>query len=463
MIKVVLNDIIKVISGGTPKTSINEYWDDGKIGWLSVNDFNNDNRYVYDSEKKITELGVKNSNTKFLKRGDIIISARGTVGVLAQIGKPMCFNQSCFGIRGKENIVDTDYLYYSLKNYVQHIVKRSQGSVFDTINLASFNLMELQIPKEIETQKKIAKVLSDLDAKIEVNNQINAKLEAMAKTLYEYWFVQFDFPFDFAQGKPSLNGKPYKSSGGKMVYNEELKREIPEGWEDSTFETIAEIIGGSTPSKAIDENFTTSENTPWITPRDLSLNKGKKYITRGELDVTEKGIKSASLKILPKDTVLLSSRAPIGYLAISRENVTTNQGFKSFVPKENYPVEFVFYCIKNQIPKIEAYSSGSTFKEVSASTLKSITISTPRKEVLFTYKKIAKPIFEKQNYLEQENQKLAELRDWLLPMLMNGQVSVGENPNIDLAEEAKKRGQMMKEMNENIGMVAEEKDEYNSK
>ncbi|MCM4168050.1 hypothetical protein KCTC52924_01124 [Arenibacter antarcticus] len=289
----------------------------------------------------------------------------------------------------------------------------------------------------INIQKQIAKVLSDLDAKIEVNNKINQELEAMAKTLYDYWFVQFDFPFDFAQGKPAANGKPYKSSDGKMVYNEQLKREIPEGWKDGTFETISTIIGGSTPSKAIIENFTSDRHMSWITPKDLSLNKGNKFITRGEWDVTEQGIKRASLKIMPKGTVLLSSRAPIGYLAISREEVTTNQGFKSFVPKKGYSPEFIFYCVKNLIPKIEANSSGSTFKEVSASTLRTISISIPEPEILEEYYKISKPIFKKQDLIELENQKLTELRDWLLPMLMNGQVTVGE------AEEE-------------LGMVAEE-------
>lgn len=259
MIKVVLSSIIDIISGGTPKTSVDEYWNNGDIGWLSVTDFNNDTRYVYNSEKKITETGLKESNTKLLQFGDIIISARGTVGALAQIGKPMCFNQSCFGIRGKKEIVDNDFLYYALKNYVQHIKKRSQGSVFDTINLKSFDLMELEIPQSIKSQQKIAKVLSDLDAKIELNNKINAELEAMAKTLYEYWFVQFDFPFDFAQGKPvpvtepvEVPGlqqaqspqKPYKSSGGRMVWNEELKREIPEGWEVKTIGDYCKSTGG---------------------------------------------------------------------------------------------------------------------------------------------------------------------------------------------------------------------------
>src|SRR5699024_3487640 len=234
------------ISGGTPKTTEPKYWENGNIGWLSVTDFNNDDRYVYTSEKKITQLGVEESSTKLLGRGDIIISARGTVGVLAQIGKPMCFNQSCFGIRGKEEIVDTDFLYYALKNYVEHIIRRSHGSVFNTINLASFRLMELEIPNLISTQKRIAKTLSDLDAKIELNNKINQELEAMAKTLYDYWFVQFDFPAYLSGTLSGVEG--YKSSGGKMVYNEELKREIPEGWENGVLSDIADITMGQSPA-----------------------------------------------------------------------------------------------------------------------------------------------------------------------------------------------------------------------
>src|SRR5690606_35319232 len=118
MNRVILNDCISIISGGTPKTTNPDYWENGNIGWLSINDFNNDLRKVYRSEKKITEKGLKESSTKLLEIGDLIISARGTVGVLAQIGTPMAFNQSCFGLRGKEGVIENTYLYYALKNYI---------------------------------------------------------------------------------------------------------------------------------------------------------------------------------------------------------------------------------------------------------------------------------------------------------------------------------------------------------
>jgi type I restriction enzyme S subunit len=272
--------------------------------------------------------------------------------------------------------------------------------------------LDISLPK-IQIQEKIAFVLSALDSKIELNNRINAELEAMVKTIYDYWFVQFDFP--------DKNGKPYKSSGGKMVWNNELKREIPEGWEALTLDCLGDIIGGSTPSREI-ESYFTKDGTSWITPKDLSLNVGNKFIKKGEIDVTKSGRNAASLNILPKGSVLMSSRAPVGYLAIARNDVTTNQGFKSFIPKSNFTTEYLYYTIKNLMPVIENNASGSTFKEVSGSVLKTIYGLAPVKEKVISFTKIVEPMFCRQENLEEENQQLASLRDWLLPMLMNGQV-----------------------------------------
>jgi type I restriction enzyme S subunit len=264
-------------------------------------------------------------------------------------------------------------------------------------------------------QEMAANVLSAIEDKIELNNRISAELEAMAKTLYDYWFVQFDFP--------NANGKPYKTSGGKMVYNPTLKRDIPEGWEAGTLEDLGQIVGGSTPSTQSPENFTT-EGTPWITPNDLSNNQGNKFISRGRQDVSAEGIKSASLKKYPAGTVLLSSRAPIGYMAISRNEVTTNQGFKSFIPNKGYSSEFIYYTVNNSLKAITQYASGSTFKEVSGGTLKTVKVVLPIMNISDAFKNKVQSIFRKQDFIERENAQLTQLRDWLLPMLMNGQVTV---------------------------------------
>ncbi|MDD2984601.1 MAG: restriction endonuclease subunit S [Crocinitomicaceae bacterium] len=369
-------------------------------------------------------------NTPYLQKGDIIISARGTVGALAQIGEPMCFNQSCFGIRGKQNLVDTDFLYYSLKNYVKNIVKRSQGSVFNTINLNSFDIMEITIPKSISTQKQIAKVLSDLDAKIEVNNKINQELEAMAKTLYDYWFVQFDFPFDFEQGKPDTNGKPYKSSGGKMVYNEELKREVPEGWEDGVLSDIAEITMGQSPAGS-----SYNEEGNGVVFYQGSTDFGKRFpsVRKHTTEAT---------RMAEEYDILLSVRAPVGTLNQAMEKCCIGRGLAALREK-NGSISFLWSQMEYfQQTFDRRNTAGTTFGSITKDDLFKLKLCIPNKQVLELFKKNADPFHEMIIVNSKENEKLAELRDWLLPMLMNGQVRVGE-------------------LEERFGMVAEEREKYN--
>ncbi|MES2781097.1 MAG: restriction endonuclease subunit S [Bacteroidota bacterium] len=415
-----LSSVIDIISGGTPKTDVEEYWKGGNIGWLSVTDFNNDQKYVYETEKKITEKGLNNSNTKLLQKDDIIISARGTVGALSMIGKPMCFNQSCFGIRGKRGIVDNTFLYYYLKNYVQHVKKRSQGSVFDTINLASFDMMDVDIPK-LETQKKIASVLSALDSKIELNNRINTTLEQMAKTLYDYWFVQFDFP--------NKNGKPYKSSGGKMVWSEELKREIPEGWEVNSLSNYITIERGiSYKGTELGES-----GIPMINLNSFHLDgrfkfEGTKYFTgvvnrnkqikTGDLmvattDVTRNAYIIGKSFILPdlfKDQVVAS--CDIAKLNISEK-------------LDKYYLDMLFNS-NNYHKYIKGFASGTLVLHLDTSGIGWYKAIIPPKDLLNKYALFKENIDSKKTLTFKENQQLSQLRDWLLPMLMNGQVKVGE-------------------------------------
>lgn len=327
------------------------------------------------------------------------------------------------------------FLYYLLKSL--DFSRLNSGSAQPSLNRNYIYPVKLKAPKDYNSQRRIASVLANLDSKIELNNRINAELEAMAKLIYDYWFVQFDFPDE--------KGRPYKSSGGKMVYNHELKREIPEGWGKVSLLEVGDIIGGSTPSRAKDEYFAKGgEGTSWITPKDLSIHKGKKFISYGELDVTDAGRKSASLKIMPTGTVLLTSRAPVGYMAIAREPVTTNQGFKSIVPNDGFSTEYVFHTVQLYLPAIIKKATGSTFAEISSSTLKTIEIASPSKKLIDEFTVLAAPIFKKQDLLEQENQELASLRDWLLPMLMNGQVKVGKRKDYETTEEL----QLVAEINE---------------
>lgn len=169
-----LSELMDVISGGTPKTSKPEYWN-GSIPWLTVKDFNNDKRYVYQTEKNITKEGLENSSTKLLDKGDMIISARGTVGELASIPYQMAFNQSCYGLRAKEDLITSDFLYYLIKYNINILKQQTHGSVFDTITKDTFDGIEVDIP-DLDEQKRISSLLSYLDDKIELNIKINKNL-----------------------------------------------------------------------------------------------------------------------------------------------------------------------------------------------------------------------------------------------------------------------------------------------
>jgi len=416
MSKVTLSKIIDIISGGTPKTSISEYWDNGTIGWLSVTDFNNDIRYVYDTEKKITEAGMENSNTRLLQKDDLIISARGTVGALAQIGTPMCFNQSCFGLRGKKGIVENGFLYYCLKNYVSNIKRRSQGSVFDTINLQSFDLMEIDIPN-ISTQQKIAAVLSALDAKIELNQRINAELESMAKTLYDYWFVQFEFPNE--------KGKPYKSAGGKMVWNEELKREIPLGWEVEELGKHSQTFRGVTYKKEDVKKPSDKNTIPILRATNIS---------NGVIDVNDMVYVPEELvsedQMMEKFDVLITmssgSKAHVGKNAFYYYDDKVS--FGAFCSKLSANKSMRFYVnIHMQSDGFKKYISnvglGTNINNLTNKHITEYKLLIPPKEILLQFENTVEGFYNKIGNNMKESQTLTELRDWLLPMLMNGQVS----------------------------------------
>lgn len=193
-------------------------------------------------------------------------------------------------------------------------------------------------------------------------------------------------------------------------------------WTIGTISNLGTVVGGSTPSKAKPEYYAES-GIAWITPKDLSINKSK-FISHGENDITELGLKNSSATIMPKGTVLFSSRAPIGYIAVAAGEITTNQGFKSVIPKSEIGTAFVYFFLKYNLPIIEGMASGSTFKEVSGSTMKNIPAVIPDTETLARFNDFCAPIFAQQKSLEEQNQSLATLRDNLLLKLMSGEIDV---------------------------------------
>ena len=403
-----LSKVIDIISGGTPSTSKIEYWN-GDIYWLSIVDFGNKNKYVYDTEKKITKAGLENSATKLLRVNDIIISARGTVGAMAMLKKEMAFNQSCFGLRANEEFLNQDFLFYYLKYYMRALKAKTQGSVFETINLDTFDMIEIDVP-DLDRQKNIAKILSDIDNKIEINNDINKELELLAKTIYDYWFVQFDFPDE--------NGKPYKTSGGKMVYNEELKREIPEGWK-------VENLYKNSLTKFIETGVDLFDKKEYLATADVS---GNDIVSSNTIEYETRESR-ANMQPIENSVWFAKMKNSIKHLYFGEyskemiEKYILSTGFCGLKCK-NDSLEYINAFINSGYFEMhkDKVAHGATQEAVNNSDLKAIKMIIPCEELLNRFHNKTKQLYEKIYLNKLENQKLSELRNLLLPLLMNGQV-----------------------------------------
>ena len=395
-----VEDICDFIGGSQPAKSefINEP-KEGYVRLIQTRDYKTDAFPTYIPEK---------STRKFCDVDDVMIGRYG----------PPIF-QICRGLKGAYNVallkakpkkgIDREFLYYFLKQdavfqYVDKLSARTGGQT--GVDLVSLNKYPVRVPTDIDDQEKLVASLVAIDKKIELNNRINAELEAMAKTLYDYWFVQFDFP--------DANGKPYKTSGGKMVYNPTLKREIPEGWSDKTLSQIANITMGQSPegSSYNDEGVGTifyqgSTDFGWLFPTT------RQYTT-------------APSRMAKKGDILLSVRAPVGDMNIANTDCCIGRGLAALNSKTGSD-GFLFYVMKYFKQIFDRRNSeGTTFGSITKNDLHSLTLAYPTSDLLKKYDEIVtnynKMIFER----SLENRELIQLRDWLLPMLMNGQVTVGE-------------------------------------
>lgn len=371
-----LGEIIQLIGGGTPKTSVPEYWG-GNIPWLSVSDFNNGKKYVFTAEKHITQLGLNNSSTKLLHKDDIIISARGTVGVVAMIGSDMAFNQSCYGIRNKD-VVDKQYLYYLLINSVNGLKQNAYGGVFDTITRETFDLIDVILPP-LDEQCRIAAILSSLDDKIDLLHRENATLEQMAETLFHQWFVveakeewkegKLGDEFAFTMGQ-SPNGDSFNEEGiGIPMY---------QGNADFGFRFPTRRVFTTQPTRFAEVNDT-----------------------------------------------LISVRAPVGAQNMATERCCIGRGVAAFRYKSNPSYySYTYYKLKSLLEEIRQFNdNGTVFGSISKSDFENLDIMIPDDETIEMFQKQVKVIDDKIINNNNEIQTLIQTRDGLLPKLMSGEVN----------------------------------------
>ena len=375
-----------------------------------------DTNFTHQNLPFISEADTKRLSKYILIEGDIVFSRVGSIDRNVYVDKNhegWMFSGRCIRVRADKNKVNPRYLSYYFKqnSFKKMMMNLAVGATMPSLNTKIMNSIELDLlPRE--NQDKIANILSAIDDKIQINNQINQELEAMAKTLYDYWFVQFDFP--------DQNGNPYKSSGGKMVYNPELKREIPEGWGVEKIEDIAQTGSGGTP-KSTNSSYYTDGEVPWINSGELS----RTVITSTSNFITEEGLKNSNAKLFPSGTILVAMYgATAGKVSFLAFEASTNQAICAIMLSD---VRMRYY-LKNVIEDLYQYlvnlSTGSARDNLSQDMIKNIKVVIPSNEILDRYYYFSNNIIKELTKKQQENEQLIQLRDWLLPMLMNGQVKV---------------------------------------
>jgi len=382
-----LSEVIELIGGGTPKTSRPEYWN-GDIPWLSVKDFNNGFRYVYETEKTITQLGLEKSSTNLLQRDDVIISARGTVGELATVPFPMAFNQSCYGLRARTGIVTSDYLYYLIKHNVSVLKKNTHGSVFDTITRNTFENIEVEIPS-IERQEKIASILRDYDEKIELNNKINNNLEQQAQSIFTNEFLTLDT--------------------------------LPTNWKRASLIEIAEYQNGL----AMQKYRPTSSETGIPVLKIRELRQGH---CDDNSELCSPNIKREYL-IHDGDVIFSWSGSLLVDFWCGGICGLNQHLFK--VTSNNYDKWFYYVWTKHYLESFIAIASGkaTTMGHIKRNELSKAEVLIPNESEYKRIGALLKPIYDSIIINRRENKKLALLRDTLLPKLMSGELDIS---NIDI-------------------------------
>ena len=406
-----LGDVADIVNGATPSTHNSENYD-GSIIWITPKDLSDQKqKIIRRGQRNISEIGFNNCSAQMIPPYNILMSSRAPIGLLAINENECCTNQGFKNIVLDKSICDTDYMYYYLQFHMKEIEALGSGTTFKEISKSALQGLEIRLPN-LEKQRDIAKCLSDLDRKIELNKQINDNLEAMAKQLYDYWFVQFDFPNE--------EGKPYKSSGGVMVWNEKLKRKIPQGWSAAKIKDVAQTYSGGTPTST-NSVYYDGGDIPWINSGELN----NPIITNTTNYITEEGLNNSSAKLYPQDTVLVALYgATAGKVSLLSFEACSNQAVCGVIPQNKIMTTYIRYYLSSLYEHFITLSSGSARDNISQDTIKNTILPIPQGKILKEFSDAVAPIISKIIANQKEMENLTKQRDELLPLLMNGQASV---------------------------------------
>ena len=393
----------KIVSGGTPSTTMLEYWN-GNIPWTRSSVLLDP--YLKSGEKFITAEGLRNSSSVLIPKNNLLVSSRVSVGNISISAIDVAISQDVTGIIINKAYARSEFLYWYLKQHIKKLVLISQGTTIQGFTRKELAKLLVFLPS-LSEQQKIASILSGVDALIESTQEVIAKTERLKKSLMQKLLTKGIGHTEFREVKSML---------GKY-------ERIPKGWGIKKLDEIGNIIGGGTPDSTNKKYW--NGNILWATPTDITKLQTNQ-IENTERKITKQGLDNSSAKLLPKGTILITSRATIGECAIATQPIATNQGFQSIICNDrNFDRMCIFYLIRYHKSKLLRLAYGTTFLEINKSEIKKAIISIP--SLLSEQQKIASILSRVDAYIQknQEYKKKAELlKKGLMQKLLTGQIRV---------------------------------------
>ena len=415
-----LSSVAQLESGHTPSRKHPDYWDGG-IPWIGIKDATeNHGRTLSDTYQHVSELGLKNSSARLLPENTVCLSRTASVGFVVVMGRQMATSQDFVNWVCGPNI-EPHYLKYVLLAENEALWRFASGTTHQTIYYPEAKAFHVCLPPLTE-QKRIAEVLGALDDKIELNRRMNATLEATARALFQSWFVDFNPVRAKLDGRTPSGMDPATAALFPDSFEESPLGHIPRGWKVKPVGDVIDCVGGGTPSTS-EPKYWEGGTHHWTTPKDFSSLQAP-ILLNTDRKLTDAGIAKISSGLLPVGTLLMSSRAPVGYLAISAIPVAINQGFIAMKCNESASNYFMLNWCQQNMAEIEGRATGTTFAEISKQNFRPIPLVLSTQDIMTAFSKQVAPLYAQITANLRQSRTLATLRDTLLPKLLSGELSV---------------------------------------
>jgi len=404
-----IEELGRVVTGHTPLKSVKEYYESNDYTWIKPTDIRKGERYVLETEEYYSQKAFEKFKNFLLPPLSTCVVTIGTVGEKICLTHKYCFsNQSINAIVPDRQKFDPMFVYYLLKYNLDQVAQRNPGtsSGRDHVSKSNISSIVVKAPSK-QTQSKISAILARYDDLLENNARRIKILEEMAQAMYREWFVNFRFP---------------GHEGVRMVESE--LGPVPEGWVVQTVEKTFEILGGGTPSTKVQEYWKSGEIN-WYSPVDLTA-AGTMFIENSGNKINELGLKKSSARLFPAFSVMMTSRATLGVISINTTEACTNQGFITCIPNAKFPLYLLYHWLKENVGYLISLGTGSTFKEITKGTFKTVQLVVPQPNVAIQFEKIVEPLAAQILCLQRKNANLRRTRDLLLPKLISGKIDVSD-------------------------------------